>query len=51
MPISAFFRFTSATRLSAAVAPKLSLMLKPSGDTPIALTVAPSSWNTFGATS
>ena len=33
-----------------AFAPNMSLMLRPSGDTPIGTTSAPSSWNTFGAT-
>jgi len=35
MPMSAFLRLTSCTRLSVAVAPKFWLMLKPSGETPM----------------
>ena len=44
-------RLTSMARLPGAVAPNMSLMLKPSGATPIEVTSAPSSWNTCGATS
>ena len=38
------------TSWSGAVAPHMSLMLNPSGETPIGTTSAPSSWNTWGPT-
>ena len=49
MPRSAPWATTASDMAWGAVAPTLSLMLKPSGLLPMAITSAPSSWNTCGA--
>ena len=50
IPICAPRRTTSARALSGCSAPQSRLMLTPLGFTPMAWTLAPSSWKTSGAT-
>ena len=48
-PKSALLRCTSFTRFCGFAGPQSALMLMPFGSSPIAMTSAPSSWNTGGA--